>query len=114
MAEASVQEFKLMIGGAGVSDPALALALDDAKSFVMKDGVGIAHPDFSKLQRYKAAHLLTAGGQINTAVASETVGDVSRTFSNSSSSSSAGSLESYQQKYQNLLVSVLGLKHKIR
>lgn len=109
--EASVAEFKLMIGSAGVSDQALALALSDAKAAVLNDGVGINHADFGQLQRYKAAHLLTSWGQLNTAIASETVGDVSRTFS--SSSSSSGSLESYQQKYRTLLIGVIGLKHKV-
>lgn len=115
MARASLNEFKLMLGGAaGVDNDALNLALSDARRRVIKDGVAESHEDFGELQRYWAGHLLVAWGQVNqSSVASETVGDVSRTFNTTSSSSAGGSNDGYQEKYRTLLVSVVGLKHKV-
>lgn len=112
--ETSVEDFKLMLrGAAGVSDPALALALADAKRSVVQDGVAVTHDDFAQLQRYKAAHLLVAWGQVNqAAVASETVGDVSRTYS-ASAASQPGSGDGYQDKYRRLLNSIVGFSYKI-
>lgn len=111
MAEASLADFKTMLGGAGVADDTLQLALNDAKRSVMKDGVGVNHADFSQLQRYKAAHLLTSWGQLKTNVTAEAVGDVSRSYG--PVGLAGGASDSYQQKYRELLISILGLKHKV-
>lgn len=112
--EASLNDFKLMLRGAeGVSDEALQLALDDAKHSVVYDGVAESHADFAALQRYKAAHLLVAWGQVSQgAVASESVGDVSRTYS-ASAASQPGSGDGYQDKYRRLLNSIVGFSYKI-
>ena len=108
---ASLSDLKIMLGDTGVADAALTLALNDARRTVIKDGVAESHEDFSLLHRYKAAHMLTAQGHLQI-VASESVGDVSRSFAANGSGSSA--TDSYQQKYRDLLVSIVGLSHKVK
>jgi|GEM_PF-1567132 len=115
MAEATEADFRLMLGGlSGITSDTIDLYLSDAKTKVIKHGVGITNDDFAQLQRYQAAHLMSAagvgGGVAPGPIEMERVEDVSIKYG-SSGGSSLGSLYStnWEREYQKLLNQVLGL-----
>lgn len=94
----------------GISDDTLQIYLDDAEGSVFSGGVSVSHARFAELQRYFAAHLLSALGLIPNEVTAESADGISRSFD---TSFIPGSQESYLDLYKRKLHEINGFKGRV-
>lgn len=110
MALATAEELNIMLGQ--TLDSAVASqVLADAARAVELDGISQSHIDFARLHRLYAAHLLEQSGVIGGLVASEGVGDVSRSYAVAASTDGLGQ---FHRQYRLARNQISGFKHRIR
>ena len=102
MPVSSVESLKEFIGQASVTDALLERVLASAARNVAADGVSETHEAFAELQEYYAAGILETSGQIQGALVSKSVADVSEAYATPTLASENGYFALYRRELKRI------------
>ena len=98
---------------ASVDSGTLDLYLGDARLFIIGIGISTTSPYFAKLQRYKAASLMSGNGLLGSDVESGQVADVSVSYGGKGGDLNSRFPNKWEYEFHRCLTNLLGMTSRM-